>query len=447
MRVSWIVTAYENGKAETCSEEIQSVMDEGQEREAVNLFPDFTYQTLEGFGGTLTEAAAYTWHQMGEKVRMEFLEACYGKDGLGYTQARMAIDSCDACLGNYSAMDQEGDEELKSFSIIRDETYILPFLKAAEKVKGESLSVMLSPWSPPPFMKTNGEKNHGGKLLEKYYGLWADYLCRFVEEYRKNDVSVKRLSVQNEPDATQIWDSCRYDAEEEKRFLKDFLYPAMKRRGLTEVELFIWDHNKERALERTLAVIDEETRSMVKGVAFHWYSGDHFEALDMIRERFPEKKLLFSEGCVEYSRFSSADQLSNARMYGHDIAGDLNHGACAFIDWNILLNSQGGPNHVNNFCDAPMMYDVETGWLEKKLSYTYIGHFSRYLLPGSVRIGMSRYTDEIDVTAFKRPDHKLAAVLMNRTERDMPVYLRLQGQLVKLTVPGDGIGTALLELE
>jgi glucosylceramidase len=447
MRVSWNVTAYKAGKAETWTEEIQSVMDEGQEREAVNLFPDFTYQTLEGFGGTLTEAAAYTWHQMGEKVRMEFLEACYGKDGLGYTQARMAIDSCDACLGNYSAMDQEGDEELKSFSIKRDETYILPFLRAAEKVKGESLSVMLSPWSPPPFMKTNGEKNHGGKLLEKYYGLWADYLCRFVEEYRKNDVSVKRLSVQNEPDATQIWDSCRYDAEEEKRFLKDFLYPAMKRRGLTEVDLFIWDHNKERALERTLAVIDEETRSMVKGVAFHWYSGDHFEALDMIRERFPEKKLLFSEGCVEYSRFSSADQLSNARMYGHDIAGDLNHGACAFIDWNILLNSQGGPNHVNNFCDAPMMYDVETGRLEKKLSYTYIGHFSRYLLPGSVRIGMSRYTDEIDVTAFKRPDHKLAAVLMNRTERNMPVYLRLQGQLVKLTVPGDGIGTALLELE
>ncbi len=447
MRVSWNVTTYENGKAETWTEEIQSVMDEGQEREAVNLFPDFTYQTLEGFGGTLTEAAAYTWHQMGEKVRMEFLEACYGKDGLGYTQARMAIDSCDACLGNYSAMDQEGDEELKSFSIKRDEKYILPFLRAAEKVKGESLSVMLSPWSPPPFMKTNGEKNHGGKLLEKYYGLWADYLCRFVEEYRKNDVSVKRLSVQNEPDATQIWDSCRYDAEEEKRFLKYFLYPAMKRRGLTEVELFIWDHNKERALERTLAVIDEETRSMVKGVAFHWYSGDHFEALDMIRERFPEKKLLFSEGCVEYSRFSSADQLSNARMYGHDIAGDLNHGACAFIDWNILLNSQGGPNHVNNFCDAPMMYDVVTGRLVKKLSYTYIGHFSRYLLPGSVRIGMSRYTDEIDVTAFKRPDHKLAAVLMNRTERDMPVYLRLQGQLVKLTVPGDGIGTALLELE
>ena len=447
MKVSWNVTAFENGKAKTWTEEIRSITDEGQEREAVNLCPDFTYQTLEGFGGTLTEAAAYTWHQMGEKARMEFLEACYGTDGLGYTQARMAIDSCDACLGNYSAMDQEGDEELKSFSLKRDEMYILPFLKAAEKVKGESLSVMLSPWSPPPFMKTNGEKNHGGKLLEKYYGLWADYLCRFVEEYRKNGVFVKRLSIQNEPDATQIWDSCRYDPGDEKRFLKDFLYPAMKRRELTEVELFIWDHNKERALERSLAVIDEETRSMVEGVAFHWYSGDHFEALDMIRERFPEKKLVFSEGCVEYSRFSSADPLSNARMYGHDIAGDLNHGACAFIDWNILLNSQGGPNHVNNFCDAPIMYDVETGRLEKKLSYTYIGHFSRYLLPGSVRIGMSRYTDEIDVTAFKRPDHKLAAVLMNRTERDMPVYLRLQGQMVKLRVPGDGIGTALLELE
>ncbi len=427
-------------------EEISSYADEGQERDAVNLYPDMTYQVFEGFGGALTEAAAYTWHQMGDKNKTHFLEACYGKDGLGYTQARMALDSCDASLGNYSAMEDENDRAMESFSLERDEKYILPFLKAVEDVKGEALSVMLSPWSPPPFMKTNGEKNHGGKLKTEYYAWWAEYVCKYVEEYKKRGVKIVRISIQNEPDATQIWDSCRYNAAEEKTFLKDFLYPAMVKHGLSDIEVFVWDHNKERALERANGIIDEETRDMVSGIAFHWYSGDHFESLDMLHEKYPDKKLVFTEGCVEYSRFTSSDQLENARMYGHDIAGDLNHGAHAFIDWNVLLNSQGGPNHVDNFCDAPIMYDVEKDVMEKKLSYTYIRHYSRYLVPGSVRIGMSRFTDKLDVTAFRRPDGKLAVVMMNRIGEDMAVYIRVYGEVIPLTVPGDGIGTALIEM-
>ncbi len=444
MNGTWICTTYDGTNTDTITFELEAVEDRGQENQAINLHPEFKYQTWEGFGGSITEAAAYTWHQMPEQLKKALIEDYFGESGLRYTQARMALDSCDACLSNYSAMDQEADKELESFSIKRDEMYILPFVRAVQAECEEPISIMLSPWSPPPFMKTNGEKNHGGKLKEEYRDLWAEYFCRYIKEYHNRGIQIKRISIQNEPAAVQTWDSCVYTAKEEKEFLRDFLYPALKRHGLGDLEIYIWDHNKERALERAMEIIEEDTREMITGIAFHWYSGDHFEALTMLRERYPDKKLIFSEGCVEYSRFSAENQLANARMYGHDIIGDMNGGAKAFIAWTILFNSEGGPNHVNNLCEAPIMYDINKKTMEKKLCYTYIGHFSRYILPGSVRIGMSKFTDKIDVTAFERPDGVLAVVIMNRTAEEMKLYLRLKQQLIAIVLPGDSIGTALI---
>lgn len=152
---------------------------------------------------------------------------------------------------------------------------------------------MLSPWSPPAFMKTNKDKNHGGRLKEEYRGMWAEYLCRFLEGYRKKGVTVKRISIQNGPAAVQIWDSCVYSAGEGKEFLRDYLYPALCAHGLTDLEIFIWDHNKERLLERALETIDADTDRMITGMAFHWYSGDHLEALQMAHEKFPKKSCCF----------------------------------------------------------------------------------------------------------------------------------------------------------
>jgi len=444
MKCEWIVTAWENSAVHKTHALISAQMDEGQEKNSVNLYPEITYQIFEGFGGSITEAAAYTYSQMPKSIKAEFLDACFGNDGLGYTQARMALDSCDAALGNYSAMDNAKDLSLGSFSLSRDEQYILPFYNAVSDIVREEITVMLSPWSPPPFMKTNGEKNNGGRLKPEYRSLWAEYFCKYIEEYKSRGVNIRRISIQNEPAATQIWDSCCYTAKEEKEFLRDFLYPALMTHGLTDdLEIYIWDHNKERVLERAFEIIDDSTEHIIAGIAFHWYSGDHFESLQMLRERFPNLKLAFTEGCVEYSRFAS-DSLANARMYGHDIAGDLNGGANMFIAWSVLFNKEGGPNHVQNLCEAPIMYDTKTQKMDIKLSYEYIGHYSKYIIPGSVRIGMSRYTDKVDVTAFKRPDNSIAAVLMNRTAEKQDVYLRKNGEVLHLKLPGDAIGTAVI---
>lgn len=446
MHSEWLMTRWDGNAARVERREAKAQTDQGQENQAVNLHPDFTYQTFEGFGGALTEAAAVTYAQMPKELKSQALEAYYGKDGLGYTLARMSVDSCDFCMGNYSAMAGDGDVWGEGFSLKRDEEAILPLYQAASRVLGKPLQTMLTPWSPPAFMKTNAEKNQGGKLKPEYYDAWAEYLCRYVQEYRARGVDVKRLSLQNEPAAVQTWDSCIFSAEEEKVFLRDHLHPALGKHGIKDLEIYIWDHNKERALERTMGTVDETTESMVTGVALHWYSGDHFEALRMIRERYPKLKLLFSEACIEYRSYGVNDHLQNARHYAHDLIGNLNEGVRLFHDWNILLDETGGPNHAGNFCDAPLMYDRKAKTLEKRLSYHYLGHFSRFILPGSVRVGTSKYTEDLDVTAFKRPDGRIAVVILNKGKGPLKVWLRVKGQLIPVEIPGNGIGTGLLDV-
>ena len=225
----------------------------------------------------------------------------------------------------------------------------------------------------------------------------------------------------------QSWDSCVFTAGEEKTFLRDHMWPALERHGLTDLEIYLWDHNKERAYEWLRDIVDEDTDKMVAGLAFHWYSGDHFEALDLCRERFPGKKLLVSESCIEFYKFDVKDADRAAIAMSHEILGDLNHGICAFGDWNLLLDEQGGPNYVGNYCLAPFLYDTK----EKKLRQTLLGQYMEVLaktvVPGSVRIACTKYSEAIDASAWKRPDGSIALVLLNKSGENAKVCVRLQG--------------------
>ncbi len=416
----------------------------GVENELVNVYPEVEYQKISGFGGAFTEASAYTLQQMSEQVYDSIIDDYFGKNGLNYSFCRSHIDSCDFSLGNYSAVTDPNDTELKTFSLARDEKYILPMIRKAQEASSSKISLLLSPWSPPAFMKTNGQKNGGGKLKPEYRGLWAKYISRYVSEYKRLGFDIAAISVQNEPKAVQTWDSCIFTASEEGEFVSEYLGPQLKADGLGDIDIIIWDHNKERAYDRardTLSV--GKCKELVAGVAFHWYSGDHFESLEILRKMYPDKKLIFTEGCVEYSRFGAADQLKNAQMYAHDILGNLNGGMNVYIDWNLVLNEKGGPNHVGNFCDAPIMCDTGNNTYEKKLSYTYIGHFSKYILPGAVRVGHTKYIDKLEVTAFRNPDGTFAMVVLNRTNESIPFTVRINEQLCKLKAEADSISTLI----
>lgn len=411
----------------------------------LKIYPELEEQEIEGFGGAFTEAAAETFAELTEGAKKEFLEGYFGESGLRYVLGRIHMNSCDFALGNYTYV-EEGDEDLHSFDISHDRARIIPLVKQAmECSKTEDFGILVSPWSPPAYMKTNGEMNHGGKLLDKYRKLWADYYVRFLLELKKEGLPVKYLTVQNEPEAVQTWDSCIYTAQEEGAFAADYLAPALKEAGLEDIQIFIWDHNKENMYDRAKGSFSVPgCREAVSGVAMHWYTGDHFDGIRAVKKAYPEKKIFFTEGCVEYSRFADSGEVQKAEMYAHDILGNLKAGMEAYFDWNLLLNAQGGPNHVGNFCAAPMMA-VEKGGIEKRLSYYYIGHFSRYIRPGAKRILASCFTEDLETAAFLNGDGSRVAVLLNRTEKAIPVCLTENDGAVYLEINAHSICTVILD--
>ena len=301
---------------------------------------------------------------------------------------------------------------------------------------------MASPWSPPAYMKTTGQMNRGGKLKDEYKDLWAEYYAKFIDAYKENGVEISSVSVQNEPKATQAWDSCVYTAEEERDFVKNHLGPKMREKG---IKVFFWDHNKERIVDRASVMMDDEKAcDCVDGIAFHWYSGDHFEELEMFHKLYPNKKLVFTEGCYEYY-LGEAHLRSVAERYAHDIIGNFNNYCNAFCDWNLLLDEQGGPNHVQNYCHAPIMADVENDVLMINDAYYYIGHFSKYIEKGAVRIGSSKFSSNIETVSFRNPNGTIVSVVLNRTDTDIDFAFRLCNNIVEDVAKAHSISTYIFE--
>lgn len=418
-----------------------------EEMKVVNLYPSVLDQTMEGFGGAITDAAAYVFSKMTKEAKDELLHQYFSSDEMNYQLIRMHMDSCDFSTHMYSAVEDETDEHLNSFSFEYTEKYMIPMLDAIEKKAKRKMKLMLSAWSPPAFMKTNGQRKQGGSLKPEFRERWAQYICRYIKEFRKRGYEVERISIQNEPKAVQAWDSCVYSAQEEKLFLRDYLYPALKEHGLEQVEVFIWDHNKERVYERAEAIIDEKTDAMIAGVAFHWYSGDHFEALDLIRKRYPDKKLILSESCLELGAYNQSRLGEDGSGLAHDLIGNLNHGMSSFYDWNLVLDETGGPNHVGNNCDAPYLYHEKEGWLERRMSLQYYWHFSHYIKPNAVRISHTSYTSDLEVTAWQNPDGERVVIMLNRTGQDLPCVLRMEGKTVRFEVKAQSILSGRIEME
>lgn len=417
----------------------------GIENHVINLYPEMKYQSFEGFGGALTDSAGYVYSKMNEDQKKHVMNTYFTKQELNYCKVRIPIDSCDFSISQYEAMSDKEDIRLCSFDLSRTREYIIPLLEDASKALGRVPEIIISPWSPPAFMKTNKERCHGGKLMKEYKQLWAEYICRYILEFRKLGFPVSKITLQNEPNAVQTWDSCIYTGNEEKDFLLNYMYPALERNKMTDVAIYIWDHNKERAFERACEVINQQTYKMVTGLAFHWYSGDHFEALRLIREKFPDKELILSEACIEYSKYGNEGYLNNAQKYAHDIIGNLNNGMNGFYDWNIILDENGGPNYVGNYCDAPFLYHIEKQELLERNTLSYIKHFSHYIVPGARRIAHTKYTDQLEVTALMNPDGKLVFVLLNRSMEKLPVVIRLKGKYASFEVESEAIATGVID--
>lgn len=384
--------------------------------------PAKTFQTFWGIGGAITDASAEVFAKLSKEKQDELLKAYYdGKEGIGYTLARTSIHSCDFSSGSFTYVSDE-DKELKTFSIDHDREFRIPLIKKAIETAGGKLPLYASPWSPPAYMKSNNDMLQGGKLLPEYFESWALYYTKFIKEYEKEGIPIWGITVQNEPMATQTWESCIYTAAEERDFLKNYLGPVMEREGLGDKNIVVWDHNRDLMNHRANTIFeDPEAAKYAWGLGFHWYESwaggeEMYNNVGNVYESYPDKKLLFTEGCAESFRQNGYQTWKNAERYGRSMIHDFNNGTVGWTDWNILLDEMGGPNHVGNFCFAPIHADTKTGELIYTPSYYYLGHFSKFIRPNAKRVSAVSSRSHLLTTSFLNEDGSLVTVVMNQSD-------------------------------
>lgn len=417
-----------------------------EKQQTIFVDPSKKFQTILGIGGALTDASAETFYKLPHDKQQEILRAYFDPEkGIGYSLGRTHIHSCDFSSESYTYV-QDGDKELKSFNIGHDLKYRIPFIKAVLATAGaNNFTIFASPWSPPAWMKDNNDMLHGGKLKPEFYGTWANYCAKFIKAYEAEGIPIWGMTVQNEPMATQTWESCVYTADEERDFVKNYLGPTFAKEGLQEKKIVIWDHNRGMMYQRAKVVLDDpEAAKYVWGVAYHWYVGDNFENVRCVQEAFPDCHLLFTEGCNGPFDASAIDDWKWGERYGKSMINDFNNGAEGWTDWNVLLDEEGGPNHVRNFCFAPIHGDTKTGQLHYMNSYYYIGQFSKFVRPGARRVISSSTTDGIITTAFSNPNGKVVVVVMNSSETNQPFYLWLNEKAAKSESPAHSIMTFVI---
>jgi glucosylceramidase len=396
-------------------------------------------QTILGIGGALTDSSAEVFAKLPAAKQQEFLDAHYNpRTGIGYRLARTNIHSCDFSSASYTYVN-EGDKDLRSFSVNHDKQFRIPFIKRVVAATGGRLTLFASPWSPPAFMKTNNDILHGGKLKPEFYQSWANYYTKFIKAYESEGVPVWGITIQNEPMATQTWESCIFTAEEERDFLKNYLGPTMRRAGLGEKNIIAWDHNRDLIFQRVSTILsDPKAAQYVWGIGYHWYEpwsgGDMmFDNVRLVRETYPDKPLLFTEGTPASFDTARIHDWTLGEQYGRSMINDFNDGAVGWTDWNVLLDEQGGPNHVGNFCFAPVHADTRTGELIYTNSYYYIGHFSKFIKPQARRIASSPSRSALLSTAFVNPDRTVSVVVMNRGDKEVKYFLWVAGNAAEVT--------------
>ncbi len=441
---------------------------------SVKLNPDQKFQTITGFGGSFTESSAYLLNQMSTENRVKILEAYFGDDGARYSLTRTHMNSCDFSLSNYSYAPVEGDVDLKHFTIEEDRDDIIPMIKDAMVISTDGFKIISSPWTAPPWMKDNKDWM-GGKLLPEYYDTWALFFSKYIDAYKSEGIDIWGVTVENEPlGNSNNWESMHFTAEEMTDFVKNNLGPKLEADG-HNVKVLGYDQNRGKELKEWADVMyeDEASSKYYDGTAIHWYAStyDYFpESLQYAHDKAPNKYLIQSEACVDaevpkwqddawywskeatdwgWDWASEQDKYLHPKYvpvyrYARDIIGCLNNWVDGWIDWNMVLNKQGGPNWFENWCVAPVIVDPESDEIYFTPLYYTMAHFSRYIRPNAKIIGVENSNDKLMVTAAENPDGSIAVIVFNETETPRSIDLSLENKSIQFTISAKAIQTILI---
>lgn len=387
---------------------------------------DKLYQTMDGFGASFTDSAAYLIHQVLEpEQRASLMRKLFDpEEGIGLSVLRNPMGASDYAREIYSYNDlAEGqtDLELANFSIAHDEEDIIPLLAEATSLNPK-IKLMASPWSPPGWMKTSGSMI-GGVLKPECYGVYGEYFVRYIQAYAERGLNIYAITPQNEA----LYSPGHYPGmlmlpEEQIEFIKYHLKPALLKHNL-HTKIFCYDHNWDEP-NYPRAVL-EQAYDEVDGIAWHWYGGDP-SAQSELFEAFPNKEVHFTEGSGGEWIPPFEEAFSNVMRTGIEI---LRNHSQSFILWNMALDEQNGPT-VPGFgkstCRGVVTINQQTKALTYTLDYYALAHFSKCIRPGARRLGASTANGCIRTVAFKNPDQSLAIVMFNDSEAEEGITLALK---------------------
>lgn len=446
----------------------------GEITSVIEIMPDEKFQTITGFGGSFTEAAASLLNKLSEQNRNDILEAYFGESGARYSLTRTHMNSCDFSLSQYSYAPVEDDKELANFSIEEDREDIIPMIKDAMAVSKEGFKILSSPWTAPPWMKDNN-KYVGGKLLPEYYDTWALFFSKYVDAYKEEGIDIWGFTVENEPLGNDSnWESMHYTPQEMTDFVQHHLGPKLKADNKEHVKILGYDQNREHLNEWVDEMYrDEESSKYFDGTAIHWYASTYeifADQLQYAHKKAPGKYLIQSEACADsevpkwqddkwYWSKEATDwgwdwapekdkplhpKYVPVYRYARDIIGCLNNWVDGWIDWNMVLDKQGGPNWFKNWCVAPVIVDPEKDEVYFTPIYYALSHFSRYIRPGAEIIGVDNSDESLLVTAAQNPDGSIAIVVLNQGSNAKNINLSLGDKSTNISINAQAIQTILV---
>ena len=446
----------------------------GDNPSQIKLLLEEKFQTITGFGGAFTESSAYLLNKLSKENRKKIIDAYFSKEGANYSLTRTHMNSCDFSVSNYSYSPVEGDKELKHFTIEEDQDDLIPFIKDAMAASEDGFKIFGSPWTAAPWMKDNN-KWVGGKLLPEYYDTWALFFSKYVDAYKEEGIDIWGFTVENEPLGNgNNWESMHYSPDEMTNFVVNHLGPKLEADGKGDLKILGYDQNREHLKEWVDSQFkNEETSKYFDGTAIHWYASTYEifpEELQYAHNKAPNKYLIQTEACVDseipkwqddkwYWQKEATDwgwdwapekdkhlhpKYAPVNRYARDIIGCLNNWVDGWVDWNMVLDTKGGPNWFKNWCVAPIIVDPEKDEVYLTPLYYTMAHFSKYIRPGAERIGFENSDDTLLVTAAQNPDGSIAVVVFNQGAKAKNFNLSLNNNTIDIQISAKAIQTIVI---
>ena len=447
-----------------------------EEAAKLTILPDETYQTITGFGGSFTEASAYLLNEISAENRNRILEAYFGEEGANYSLTRTHMNSCDFSLSQYSYAPVVGDLELEHFSVQEDMDDIIPMIKDAMRISKDGFKIISSPWTAPPWMKDNNDWV-GGKLLPEYQDTWALFFSKYVDAYKAQGISIWGFTVENEPLGNgNNWESMHYSPEEMTAFVLNHLGPKLEADGKAEVKILGYDQNREHLKEWVDAMfINEQSSKYFSGTAVHWYASTYevfAEELQYAHQKAPDKHLIQSEACVDaevpkwqddawYWSKEGTDwgwdwapekdkhlhpKYVPVYRYARDIIGCLNNWVDGWVDWNMVLDREGGPNWFKNWCVAPVIVDPNNDEVYFTPLYYTMAHFSKFIRPDAKIIGLELADKSLLATAARNVDGSIVVVILNEDLKPKAIHLSLGEKVSNISIAAQSIQTVVMKI-